>query len=162
MNAVVHSGERDMRTDLAGRHLAVAVVAVPLLTVISLAGALFAGNLGWAVPALLASAGILGVALGVGAVISVVMPYTYPERLNAFTSAAPGQGGVAFAGSFAALLATATLALPIAVPVLAGVTWVAVLAVPYGLLLAAGGRRLGAAIGYPRLPELLAAVSRPT
>ncbi|MFC6080801.1 hypothetical protein [Sphaerisporangium aureirubrum] len=161
MNAIVHSGERDLRTDLAGRHLAVSVVAVPLLAVMSVAGALVAGNIAWALPALLASTGLLATALGVGAVISVVLPYTYPERINAFSSAAPGQGGVAFAGSIGALLATTVLTLPVSLPAFLGAAWVTVLAVPYGLLVAAGGRRLAAMLGYPRLPELMAAVSRP-
>nr|WP_246497051.1 hypothetical protein [Sphaerisporangium rubeum] len=162
MNALVHSSEHDLRTDLAGRHLAVSLAAVPVLLVMSVAGALIAGDIVWAVPALLGSAGLLAVALGVGSVISVTLPYTYPERLNAFTSAAPGQGGVAFAGSFGALLATGVVALPIALPMFLGVAWVTVLAVPYGLLVAAGGRRVAAMIGFPRLPELMAAVSRPT
>ncbi|MEO3808760.1 hypothetical protein ABGB17_07135 [Sphaerisporangium sp. B11E5] len=162
MNAVVHASERDLRTDLAGRHLAVSVAAAPLLLIISVAGALAGGDASSAVPALLGSAGLLGTALGVSAVISVVLPYTFPERINSFTSAAPGQGGVALAGAVAALLATSVLAVPVTLPAFLGATWVTLLAVPYGLLVAAGGRRLAAMIGYPRLPELMAAVSRPT
>lgn len=160
MNAIVYSSGRDLRTDFAGRHLAVSLIAVPLLAVLSAAAALIAGHLPWALPALLASAGLLQVALGVGAVTSVILPYTYPERINAFTSAAPGQGGVAFAGAFGAMLGTSVLALPVVLPVFLGLGWVSALAVPYGLLVAVGGRRLGAAIGYARLPDLLGAVSR--
>ncbi|WP_248961854.1 hypothetical protein [Sphaerisporangium perillae] len=162
MNAIVYSSQRDLRTDFAGRHLAVSLVAVPLLAVLSIAAALFAGYPPWVLPALLTSAGLLQIALGVGAVTSVVLPYTYPERINAFTSAAPGQGGVAFAGSFGAMLGTSLLAVPVVLPVFLGLTWVALLAVPYGLAVAFAGRRLAAMIGYARLPDLLTAVSRPS
>ncbi|MGW4637675.1 hypothetical protein ACWEN6_04060 [Sphaerisporangium sp. NPDC004334] len=162
MNAIVYSSQRDLRTDLAGRHLAVSLVAAPLLALLSVAGALVGGHAVWAVPALLASIGLLQIALGVGAVISVVLPYTYPERINAFTSAAPGQGGVAFAGSFGAMLGTSLLSAPVVLPVLFGLTWASVLVVPYGLAVGVGGRRLAATIGYARLPDLLAAVSRPS
>ncbi|GGK65690.1 transporter [Sphaerisporangium melleum] len=162
MNAVVYSAPRDLRTDLAARHLAISLAAGPAIAVLAVAGALVAGDLVWAVPALLTAAGALPIALGVGAVTSVITPYTYPQRVNAFTSAAPGQGGVAVAGSFGAMLATALLAAPVVIPVLMGVTWLSVVAVPYGLAVAYGGRRLAATIGYARLPDLLAAVSRPS
>jgi ABC-2 type transport system permease protein len=162
MNAIVYSSDRDLRTDFAGRHLAVSLLAVPLLALLSVAAALFAGHLLWALPALLTAAGLLLVALGVGAVTSVILPYTYPERINAFTSAAPGQGGVAFAGSFGAMVGTSMLAFPVVLPVFLGLTWVALLAVPYGLAVSFAGRRLASTIGYARLPDLLGAVSRPS
>nr|BFE86563.1 hypothetical protein GCM10020093_091640 [Planobispora longispora] len=92
MNSMAYGTARDWRTDLAGRHLAVATIAVPALTVLSVIAGLLAGNVGWAFPAMISSWGVLGVGLGVGAVTSVLLPYTVPERLNAFTGAAPGQG----------------------------------------------------------------------
>lgn len=161
MNSVVYATPRALRTDLAGRHLAVGMLALPLLAALAVALGLFAGEPSAIVPAMAAAWGVLGVGLGVGAVTSVVVPYTTPDRLNAFSGAAPGQGGLAFAGSFGSMVATGLLSLPV-LPVLFGVTWVAVLVLPYGLLIAALGRRLAGTIGYPRMPELLAAVSRPT
>ncbi|MGI5161019.1 hypothetical protein [Microbispora sp. CA-102843] len=162
MNAVVFSTPRDLRTDLAGRHLAMTVIGVPLLTLVSVIAALMAGDAVWALAAAPVAWGVLGVAMGVGSLTSVTVPYTYPDRLNAFSGAAPGQGGQAFIASFAAMLATGALALPVVLPVLLGLTWVAVLAVPYGVAVAWVGRRLAAGIGFARLPELLTAVSRPT
>ncbi|MEZ0072728.1 ABC-2 type transport system permease protein [Planotetraspora sp. GP83] len=162
MNAVAFSTDRDLRTDLAGRHLAIAIIAVPLLTVVSVVAALVAGNLPWALVAALTAWGVLGVALGVGSVTSVILPYTFPDRLNAFSGAAPGQGGQAFLASFGAMLGTSMIALPVVLPVLLGAYWLCVLAVPYGLLIAWAGRRLGASIGFNRMPDLVAAVSRPT
>ncbi|WP_329090347.1 hypothetical protein [Streptosporangium sp. NBC_01469] len=162
MNAVAYGTDRDWRTDIAGRHLAVATIAVPLLLVLATVAALLAGDVRWAVPAALTAWGVLGAGLGVGALTSVLMPYTVPERLNAFTGAAPGQGGVAFVASFGALIGTGLLALPIALPVVLGLTWVSALAVPYGLLLSWGGRRVAGKIAFARYPALLEASSMAT
>ncbi|GII53224.1 transporter [Planotetraspora thailandica] len=160
MNAVAFPTEREMRTDLAGRHLGTAIIAVPLLAVVALVAGLLMGDASWALPAALTAWGVLGVTLGAGAVASVLLPYTVPERLNAFSGAAPGQGGLAFVSSLGMMLASAAVALPIFLPVAMGLTWVAPLAVPYGLLAAWGGRRLAASLGFGRMPEIFAAVSR--
>ncbi|MGW0059106.1 hypothetical protein ACWDTT_04140 [Streptosporangium sandarakinum] len=160
MNSVAYGSARDWRTDIAGRHLAVATIAVPLLTVLAVVAALLAGELPWAVPAALTAWGVLGAGLGVGALTSVLIPYTVPERLNAFTGAAPGQGGVAFAASFGGLIAGGVLSLPIVLPVLLASPWFCVLAVPYGLLVSWGGRRLAGGLAFGRYPEILAATSR--
>ncbi|MEV1245739.1 hypothetical protein [Nonomuraea sp. NPDC049750] len=162
MNAVTIGSERGLSTDLAGRHLAGALVATPLLTLIAVAAGLFAGHPEGIVPAVLIGLGALGTGFGVGSVTSVVIPYTMPERMNAFSGAAPGQGGQAFVSGLGALLGISLLSLPFVVPLLFGLLWVSVLAPFYGLLAEVLGRRLGAKIGFPRLPELLAAVSRPT
>ncbi|MEU8172894.1 hypothetical protein AB0C14_08450 [Microbispora hainanensis] len=163
MNAVAFSTPRDLRTDLAGRHLAMAVIGVPLLVVVSLfAGVVGGGDAAWVLAAVPVAWGVLGVTMGVGAITSVTAPYTYPDRLNAFSGAAPGQGGQAFAASFATMVVTGVLTLPVVLPVLLGLTWWAVFAVPYGVAAAWAGRRIAAGVGFARLPELLAAVSRPT
>ncbi|GII90959.1 hypothetical protein [Sinosporangium siamense] len=162
MNAVVFGTPRDVRNDLAGRHLALAVIAVPIVTAVTLAGSFIAGDPLLAVPFALVGWGVLGVGLGVGAVASVLLPYTSPERINAFSGAAPGQGGVAFLGSFGSLIAGTLLSLPIVLPPLLGVMWWSALAVPYGMGVAWAGRRIGGAVGFGRYPEILAAVSRPS
>lgn len=160
MNSVVYGSGRAWRTDLAGRHLAVAVIAVPLLTVLVVVVALLAQDPLSALPAALTAWGVLGAALGVGALTSVLVPYTVPERLNAFTGAAPGQGGIAFAASLLAMVGGGLLALPIALPVVLGLTWVSALAVPYGLLVSWAGRHLAGDIGFRRYPEILTAISQ--
>ncbi|SDG66353.1 ABC-2 type transport system permease protein [Sinosporangium album] len=162
MNAVVYGTARDLRTDLAGRHLALVVLAVPLITAVAIAGALLAGDWTFAWSAALTGWGVFGVGLAVGSVTTVLVPYTTPERLNSFSGAAPGQGGIAFLSSFGSLLVTALLALPIALPPLLGAAWWSLLAVPYGLTAAWAGRRLASALGLARMPEILAAVSRPS
>lgn len=162
MNAVVFGSERGVSTDLGGRHLANAVIAVPLLAVIAVATGLFTGYPASILPAMLAGWGALGIGLGVGSVTSVVLPYTVPDRMNAFTGAAPGQGGQAFASSMAAMVGIALLTLPFVLPLVFGLYWVCVLAPFYGALAEALGRKLGAKIGFARTPELLTAVSKAT
>lgn len=162
MNVVVYGSPRAVATDLAGRHLATSLVAVPLIAVFAIGVGLFAGELALAVSAMLVGWGLLGVMLGVGAVTSVLFPYTVPERLNAFSGAAPGQGGVAFLGALASTLGSSALILPIVVPLLFGLTWIAALAPPYGLAVAWAGRRFAAGLGFARFPELVEAVSKPT
>jgi len=162
MNAVAWRTARDVRTDLAGRHLAYLAVATPLLVVMAVAAALVTSSLGEAVPALLAGLGVLGAALGVGAVTSALLPYTLPERINAFSGAAPGQGGVAFASSFGLMFAAALLAIPIAVLAALAPSWAMVAAPAYGATVAWAGRRIAARATFPRLPELLTAVSAST
>ncbi|MEW9547003.1 hypothetical protein [Nonomuraea sp. NPDC050783] len=160
MNAVTFGSERDLATDLAGRHLAGALVGVPVLGVIAVAVSLFSGQPGAIAPALLTGWGALGIGLGVGSVTSVVLPYAVPERMNAFSSAVPGQGGQAFASSMGAMVAIAVLCLPFLVPLVLGLTWVSVAAPFYGLLVELLGRRLAARIGFARLPDLLSTVSK--
>ncbi|WP_440067568.1 hypothetical protein [Streptosporangium sp. OZ121] len=162
MNVVAYGSDRDWRTDIAGRHLAVATIAAPLLLLLATVAALLGGDVLWAVPAVLTAWGVLGAGFAVGALTSVLMPYTVPERLNAFTGAAPGQGGIAFVASLGALIGTGLLALPIVLPVLFGLTWISVLAVPYGLLLSWGGRRVAGKIAFARYPALLEATSAAT
>ncbi|GAA0922790.1 hypothetical protein [Nonomuraea longicatena] len=162
MNAMAVGDERGLRTDLAGRHLAAGLLGLPLLALVTVAAALFTGLPETIWYSVLCAWGVFLLGLGVGSVTSVLIPYTVPDRLNAFSGAAPGQGGQAFAGSFGALVAVAGLSLPVVLPVAFGLTWVAVLAVPYGLGAEYLGRRVAAAIGHNRMPEILTAVSHPT
>ncbi|MFC4015680.1 hypothetical protein ACFOY2_51310 [Nonomuraea purpurea] len=160
MNAVAFGDRRALATDLAGRHLANALIAVPLLAVIAVATGVFTGHPAMIVPAALAGWGALGIGLGVGSVTSVVLPYSVPERMNAFSGAAPGQGGLAFASALGATFGVVLLAVPLVVSLAFGLLWVSALAPFYGLLAEVLGRRLAAGIGYARLPELLAAISK--
>ncbi|WP_240973312.1 hypothetical protein [Nonomuraea composti] len=162
MNTVAFGSERGLATDLAGRHLAASAVAVPLLAVLAVASALLTGHPEAILAAVPVGWGALGIGFGVGSVASVVLPYSVPERMNAFSGAAPGQGGIALASSMESMVAIGLLTLPFVVPLLLGLTWVCVLAPFYGLLLEVLGRRLAARIGFARTPELLAAVSKAT
>ncbi|GIH21987.1 transporter [Acrocarpospora phusangensis] len=162
MNAVAFGTDRDLRTDFAGRQLANFLISGPLLAVVATAGSVLAGNALWAVPATLLAWGMLGVAMGTGSLMSVLSPYTYPERMNAFSGAAPGQGGQAFVAGLGAMAGAGLLVLPVLIPTVFFAQWVSGIAVVYGAAMAWGGRRIASRIGFRRMPELLEAVSRPT
>jgi ABC-2 type transport system permease protein len=162
MNAVAIGSERGLSVDLAGRHLANALVAAPLLLAVAVATGLFTGHPGSIFWGLCAGLGILGIGFGIGSVTSVVIPFTVPERLNAFTGAAPGQGGQAIASAMMALTGIVLLSMPFVVAVIFGALWVCAFAPLYGLVAEVLGRRLGSKIGFARLPDVLAAVSKPT
>jgi ABC-2 type transport system permease protein len=158
----------DLVADLAGKNLAVALVAVPALGVVGLVLAVLSG--GWLLlPLALAAAGcLLGVALGVGNVLSVRAPYAVPERpTGAFATTGAGQGCaigvVALLGTVSVLAlmvppAAVTLGL-YAVSGRAALLPVLVLAPAYGAGVCWAGRRLAAGALLERMPEVLAAVS---
>lgn len=158
----------DLLADLAGKNLAVAVIAVPAMVVVGSALAALTG--GWALlPAALAvGADVLGVALGVGNVVSVRAPYAVPERTTAFAATNPGQGCLVGLSAMVGMLAVLGLALPplilwigarLVVPSSAAGVLLLLGAGGYGAAVCWGGRRLAAGTLSGRLPEILAAVS---
>jgi ABC-2 type transport system permease protein len=161
MNAVTWSGWRQIRTDLAGRQVAFALVAVPALVPMSVAAGLISSSPGEIVEALLVGWTILGLTLATTAVTSVVVPFALPDRSNTFSGAAPGSGGKALASSLAVMASTAVLGLPIWVLLATGAPpGLLVLGPVYAGLLAWAGRTFGSHLALPRLPEIVSAVSR--
>ncbi len=161
MNAVVYAKPEALRSDLAGRHLAISLIGFPLIAVTAVATGLLTRP-EWIVPAALVGWGVMGLVFAVGSFTSVYIAYTQPERINAFTGAAPGQGGQAFLSSIGSMVGGAVLSLPVLIPVMAGHVWVAVLMPVLGFGLAWLARRQASVIGIRRMPELLADVSKPT
>ncbi|WP_066369369.1 hypothetical protein [Herbidospora mongoliensis] len=161
MNAVVYAKPEALRADLAGRQLAISVIGVPLLGVTAVVTGLLTRP-EWILPAALTGWGVMGLVFSVGSFTSVYMAYTQPERINAFTGAAPGQGGQAFVSSIGSMVGGAALSLPVLIPVMSGFVWVSVLMPFYGFGLAWLARRKASEIGLRRMPELMADVSRPT
>jgi ABC-2 type transport system permease protein len=160
MNAIAWTSRRDVQIDLAGRHLASTLVAAPVLLAMAIASCLLISTPGDIPSAYLVGLTVLGAALGIGSVTSVLTPYALPDRMNAFSGAAPGQGGKAFLGSLGVMAGTAALASPVLVLVAVGApVWALALGLPYAALLAWAGRAAAARVAYPRLPEILAAVS---
>jgi ABC-2 type transport system permease protein len=162
MNVVTWSGWREIRTDLAGRQVAYALVAVPALVPMSIASGLISSSTAADVAeALLVGWTILGLTLAATAVTSVRVPFALPDRANSFSGAAPGQGGKALASSLTVMLSTAVLGLPIWVLLATGAPGpFLVLGPVYGGLLAWAGRTTASRVALPRLPEIVSAVSR--
>ena len=108
MNAVAMGSERGLSTDLAGRHLAGAMVAAPLLALIAVGRRAVRRPPGAIVPAAAHRPGAPRGRLRRRRADQRVLPYTMPERMNAFSGAAPGQGGQAFAWVWARCSASAS------------------------------------------------------
>jgi ABC-2 type transport system permease protein len=169
VNLATAARPADLVADLAGKNLAVSLVAGPALAVVGLA--LAAVSDGWRLLplALAVAVCLLGVAMGVGNVLSVRAPYAVPERpTGAFATTGTGQGCAV--GLLALLGTVSVLALmvpPLALtlglyavtaggPVLPAV--VVVVLPAYGAVVCWAGRRLGAAALLERMPEVLAAI----
>lgn len=158
----------DLRRDLAGRNLAVALAGVPVLLVVAVAAAALLGVLPVAAAAAGLGCAVLGAGLGVGNLVSVWMPYRVPDDSSSVLAGpGAGQGCLALLSVLGAFLAVGALTAPLlAVATVTGADGAAAGALllagpPYGLLLAAAGGRLAAAYALPRLPELLETLTRP-
>ncbi|MCD0481999.1 transporter [Streptacidiphilus sp. ASG 303] len=164
MVAATIAGPADARAELRGRVRAVAAYAVPSTALLGAVLAAFGG--GWAdLPeALGLTWGLLGGGAGVGAVLSVLLPYAMPAGGNPMQNAAPGQAGLVLGNMFGSMLGVVVLTVPLGVAALAlhladGPTWTVLPAgALYGAGMAALGVRLAGRLLPRRLPEVLAAV----
>jgi ABC-2 type transport system permease protein len=155
---------QDTRSDLLGRDLALATLALPLavLGVVGLAAAFDAWE---TVPAaILLSLAVLLALLGVSNAAATIAPYPIPEDpSNIFGGGGSGMGFLQGITALAVLLVHAVLILPVLLPTLlldaAGSRLLAAgLGVGYGVALLAGGTALGVARARGRGPELLMAI----
>jgi ABC-2 type transport system permease protein len=152
-----------LRAYLSGQNIVLAVIAVPLLTVISFGLALLArhpeyGLLGMAVDL----AGI-GAALGLGNLFTVTMPFPIEKRAGSpIRTTAAGYTSYGIAGNFGSLFGVAVAVIPVIIAiVLTGHAPAAVrmpvlvlCAAGYGLGLAWIGVRIAARAAEQKLPEL--------
>lgn len=165
MNVTATGSAADVRSDLAGRNLAQAIVALPCVAILSVAAAAISGaGVGAMIMDLAVGAGVLGVALGVANLWSVLFPYALPQgRGNPFGGPGAGRGCLLSLASMGGMVAVAVVVSPLVAAAAAfgsGFWPVFVVAAPaYGVVLAWLARSLAGRIGYRRLPELLAVVS---
>jgi ABC-2 type transport system permease protein len=157
------SGRGKLRAYFFGQDVALAVVAVPLLTVISFGLAAVAkhpaaGFLGTSV----ALAGI-GAALALSNVFTVAVPYPVEKRAGTpVPRPADGFVGYLIVGRIGSLIATGVLVIPVILavvltrsdPATARMPALVVGAAVYGLPLAWAGMRIAARLAEPRIPEL--------
>ncbi len=153
---------RHAREELRGRALAVLSYAVPSSLVLALVLSAATGKWGELAPALGLTLAALGSGIGLGALLSVLAPYTMPADSNPMRNAAAGQGGVVMLNSFGSMIGVGLLTLPV-IAVLAalllsgGPAWLLLAVGPlYGAALATLGLRLAANRLLDRLPEILA------
>jgi ABC-2 type transport system permease protein len=151
---------QDLRADLGGKNVAVALVTFPLALTTALVLAAISG--GWAeltVTAAVAAA-LVAMLLGVGNVASILVPLPSPESATNAWGTQAGQGCTTGLLSLLVLAVEAVLAAPIVLPALtvsglAGRLAVVTGAVAYGAIVYSGGLALAVRLGRSRGPELL-------
>ncbi|MFI1965756.1 transporter [Streptomyces pathocidini] len=167
MVAQTIASPRDAYLELRGRALALALVAVPYVTLVVLGSAAFRREWAACPEALGLSLALLGSLLGTGAVASALFPYSIPQD-SGYKNVAPGQAGLAWAGIAGGLATGVVLCGPLIgvtvwLHVAGGHGWLWVVlpvGAAYGWGMAVLGLRLGAPRTAARLPEILAAVSK--
>ncbi len=152
----------DARDELRGRAFAVLSYAVPVTLVLAVVLAAATGDWSGLPSAVGVAFALLGSGLAIGAVLSVLAPYTMPADNNPMRNAAPGQGGLVMLNSFGSMFGSVVVAAPVVAYLgwaLAtdAATWPVLLVGPvYGAAVAAAGLRLAAGRLLERLPEILA------
>ncbi|MFC9325309.1 transporter [Kitasatospora sp. NPDC057015] len=152
----------DARDELRGRAYAVLSYAVPVTVLLGLVLAAVTGDWAGLAPALGLALCVLGCAIGLGALFSVVAPYTMPADNSPMRSAAPGQGGLTLLNTFGSMVGVLLLGLPVGGYLLwasagHGPAWAVLPLGPlYGALAVVLGIRIAAGRLLGRLPEILA------
>lgn len=163
LNVAATSRPQQLRADLAGKNLASALIALPVFALLYTALGLLADRVIYPAAAFGMAAGALGVTLGISSIASVLMPYAVPERrASAFGGAGTGRGFLAGLANMAILVLAVIFLSPVLVLLAIVHTglWLLLAGPGYGAGTAWLGRRVASDIGFRRLPELLAEVSR--
>ena len=155
---------QDLRADLAGKNLAVALTSLPMATVVALALAAVSG--GWVelLMTLALSVAVIGGVLGVGNVASILVPIPILDTSGNLWGTQGGQGCTTGLLSLVVLGIEAILLAPLAITVLVAqsdaVRFIAVVGgLAYGALLHQLGTAVAVRVGRGRGAELLDAVS---
>ncbi|MFI5766364.1 transporter [Streptomyces sp. NPDC051563] len=167
MVAQTIGGARDAYLELRARALALALVTVPWTALVAVVTAALVDNWAGLPGALGLALALLGSMLCTGALASARFPYSIPTD-GAFKNVAPGQGGLAWAGIFGGMLASALICSPVIVLAIyfnvadqQSLSWILLpLGVAWGTLATWAGLRLAAPTVARKLPEILLAVSK--
>jgi ABC-2 type transport system permease protein len=157
------SSRRSLRAYFSSQDLALAVIAVPLLTVISFALAALAKHPVDGFVGLAVALAAIGAGFALSNVFTAAVPYPV-ERRAGLPVPRPAEGftGQRLLSYLGTLLGTGVLIIPVILAVVltrpdpAGVAMplLVVCAAAYGLVLAWAGVRIAAGLAEPRLPEL--------
>lgn len=160
------SDRRDAYVELRARALAITLITVPFTLAVVTASAAVLDDWGRLPDALGLALAIAGVLIGLGALTSVLWPYSIPQD-SGFKNVVPGQAGLAYLSLLGGMLASAVLCAPVIGLTVAlnlndsVLLWVVFpVGVLYGLAVAYGGLRWAARLTEDRVPEILAAVSK--
>ena len=165
------AGRRSLRAYFSGQDIALAVIAVPLLTLISFGLAAVAGHPVDGFLAVAADLAGIGAALAFSNIFTVTAPYPVERRAGSpVYGPASGYTGYRLGATFGSLFGVALAVLPVVLAVAATRGDAAAVRMPvlvacgagYGFALAWAGVRIAAAAAEPKLPELYQIAARST
>ncbi|MGW8969867.1 transporter [Streptomyces platensis] len=166
MVASTISTPRDAYQELRARALALALVAIPYVTLVVVGSAALIGPWSAFLEVYGLSLAVLGALLATGALSSVFFPYSIPSEGT--KNVAPGQGAIAWFSLFGGVVVGAVLCAPLLALTIwlhvAGLHHLLWVLLPVGAVYGVGIAELGLRVMAPRaarrLPEILAAVSK--
>jgi ABC-2 type transport system permease protein len=163
LEASALTSDRDLRSYLSGRNVALAVIAVPLMLIASVLLAVASGHPMYGILAVAIDLAAIGAALALSSIFTVSLAYPGQKRVGSpVPGNADGYSGQAVGCSLGSIIGVAVLTLPVTVLMLATDSVSAAVRVPvlagwalvYGIGLAWGGTRIAAATARGRVPEL--------
>lgn len=163
LEASALTGRRTIRSYIAGRDLALAAIAVPLVVILSFGLAAFAGHTLDGFLVLPIDLAAIGAGLALSSLYAVSLAYPAVKRVGSpIPNAADGHGGQAFVGTIGSLFGVPIVIAPVILAVtltysVPGAVRLPVLALcgaGYGLAAALGAGRWAAAVAAARMPEL--------
>ncbi len=163
IEALALTSRRSLRAYFSGQNIALAVIAVPLLTAISVGLAAAVSHPALAVPAIAVALAGLGAALGVANILTVTLAYPMARRTGSpMRQAAQGYGSYTFGGLLASLGGVGVAVTPVilaaaftsTVPAAIRAPVLIICSAAYGLALAWAGVQIAAREAETRLPEL--------
>jgi len=161
--AMALTGRHGMRSYFSGQDIALAVIAVPLLSAISFGLAALAGWPDYGFLGMAVDLAGVGAALGMSNIFTAVLPYPMDKRAgNPMRQAAQGYAASGVGAAFGTLASVAVAVTPVIVaaavtgsaPAVVRMPLLVLLAAAYGLALAWAGMRIAASAAERKLPEL--------
>ena len=152
------------RTDLLAKTVVTSGVGVPLVVLLSAVLAVITGGWPYLVPAILLAIGVQGAVAAVGAVVSVLAPFPFPDSPTNVFAANAGAGCTAAALQGVGMIVELILLAPVAAGVVLAVTRdtsllpVALLAIAWGAVLLWAGITIASKRLISRGPEFVTAL----
>jgi ABC-2 type transport system permease protein len=163
LEAMALTGRRELRSYFSGQNIALAVIAVPLVTAVSFGLAAVIGKPGFGLLGTAIGLAALGAALALADILTVLAPYPMDKRGgNPMRQAAQGYSAYQFRALLGSVGGTAIAVVPLVFASVLSNTAPAVIRMPvllvcgagYGYALALAGVRIAAVAAEHRLPEL--------
>jgi ABC-2 type transport system permease protein len=163
LEAVALTGRRELRSYFSGQNIALAVIAVPLVTAVSFGLAAVIGKPGFGVLGTAVGFAGIGAALALANILTVVAPYPMEKRGgNPMRQAAPGFSSYQFLAVFGSVGGTAVAVVPLVFAIVLSNADPAATRMPvlllcgavYGFVLALAGVQIAAAAAVRRLPDI--------